>query len=261
MKLLGPPALWRGESRNQYDAILLGMAISVGARDIIDWVSVNDLTYHVWDGRRLQTIKAALILAKQIEVIEGLLKSTYYLAGPERDANYYISGVKNDARRWAADSEFGSEIDDRLAARGHDSASILGRPILCVRPNCRPWTRPSPTESSVEWPACAKSIVATSSCRADWSRHHKRSLTGNSARPRRRGRWHLKSKYLLTGRTRSKAAAHAAPVGRRVPAETRPDTVLLPISGTRRRLSGQSNSSRNYFVLMVTPNKMRGWRR
>jgi hypothetical protein len=38
MKLLGPPALWRGESRNQYDAMLLGMAISVGARDIVDWV-------------------------------------------------------------------------------------------------------------------------------------------------------------------------------------------------------------------------------
>ena len=76
MKLLGPPALWRGESRNQYDAMLLGMAISVGARDIVDWVSVNDVTYHVWDARRLQAIKAALILARQIEVIEGLLKST-----------------------------------------------------------------------------------------------------------------------------------------------------------------------------------------
>ena len=77
MKLLGPPALWRGESRNQYDAMLLGMAISVGARDIVDWVSANDVTYHVWDARRLQAIKAALILAKQIKVIEGLLKSTY----------------------------------------------------------------------------------------------------------------------------------------------------------------------------------------
>jgi len=101
VKLLGPPPLWRGESRNQYDAMLLGMAISVGARDIVDWVSVNDVTYHVWDARRLQAIKAALILARQIEVIEGLLKSTFDPGGPERSAIYYISGAKNDARRWA----------------------------------------------------------------------------------------------------------------------------------------------------------------
>jgi hypothetical protein len=133
MKLLGPPPLWRGESRNQYDAMLLGMAISVGARDIVDWVSVNDVTYHVWDARRLQAIKAALILARQIEVIEGLLKSTYDPGGPERSAIYYISAAKDDARRWATDSEFGSEIDDRLAARGHDSASILARAYsLCA---------------------------------------------------------------------------------------------------------------------------------
>ena len=133
MKLLGPPALWHGESRSQYDAMLLGMAISVGARDIVDWVSVNDVTYHVWDGRRLQAIKAALILAKQIEVIEGLLKSTYDPGGPKRSPIYYISGAKDDARRWATDSEFGSEIDDRLAARGHDRASILARAYsLCA---------------------------------------------------------------------------------------------------------------------------------
>lgn len=131
-KLLGQPALWRGESRNQYDAMLLGLAISVGARDIVDWVSVNDVTYHVWDSRRLQTIKAALILAKQIEVVEGFLKSTY---DPDRpmDMIYHISGAKNDARRWATDSEFGNEIDDRLAARGHDGASILAKAYsLCA---------------------------------------------------------------------------------------------------------------------------------
>src|SRR6202023_553532 len=58
--------------------------------------------------------------------------------------------------------------------------------ILCVQPNCRPWTRPSPTVSCVEWPACAKSIVATSFWRAASNMHHKRLLTGNSARPRSR---------------------------------------------------------------------------
>jgi hypothetical protein len=131
-RLLGQPALWRGESRDQYDAMLLGLAISVGARDIVDWVSVNDVTYHVWDGRRLQAIKAALILAKQIEVVEGLLKSTYDPDGP-RNVIYHISGAKDDARRWATDSEFGGEVDDRLAARGYDRASILARAYsLCA---------------------------------------------------------------------------------------------------------------------------------
>lgn len=131
-KLLGQPALWHGESRTQYDAMLLGMAISVGARDIVDWVSVNDVTYHVWDGRRLQAIKAALILAKQIEVVEGLLKSTYDPDGP-RDMVYYISIAKNDAHRWATDAEFGSVIDKQLAARGHDGSSILAKAYsLCA---------------------------------------------------------------------------------------------------------------------------------
>ena len=69
------------------------------ARDIVDWVSANDVIYHVWDARRLQAIKAARILAKQIEVIEGLLKSTYDPGGPERSPIYYISGMKDDARR------------------------------------------------------------------------------------------------------------------------------------------------------------------
>lgn len=131
-KLLGQPALW-GERRTQYDAMLLGMAISVRARDIVDWVSVNDVTYHVWDGRRLQGIKAALILAKQIDVVEGLLKSTYDPGGPKENIVYYISGAKNDARRWAIDAEFGGEIDEQLAARGHNGSSILAKAYsLCA---------------------------------------------------------------------------------------------------------------------------------
>jgi hypothetical protein len=132
-KLLGEPILWRGESREQYDATLLGIAISVEARDIIDWLSVKEVTYHVVDHCRLQEIKAALILAKQSELIEELLKSTYDPEGPSEGITYYISGAKNDARRWAADAEYGEKIDERLAARGHDRASILAKAYsLCA---------------------------------------------------------------------------------------------------------------------------------
>jgi hypothetical protein len=42
-KLLGEPILWRDESRENYDAMLLGIAISVGANDIVDWLSVKDV--------------------------------------------------------------------------------------------------------------------------------------------------------------------------------------------------------------------------
>ena len=113
-RLLGEPTLWRGESLEQYNATLLGIANSVGAKDIVDWLSVKDVTHHVLDYRRLQEIKAATILAKQIEIIEGLLKSTlFHSVRPTEGMAYYISGAKNDARRWATDPAFGK--DDRCS--------------------------------------------------------------------------------------------------------------------------------------------------
>ena len=132
-KLLGEPILWRGENREHYDAMLLSIGISVGANDIVDWLSVKDVTDQVFDYRRLQEIKAASILAKQIEVIEGLLKTTYDPKAPKEDMEYYISGAKNDARRWASDPEFEKKIDEKLAARGHDSVSIRAKAYsLCA---------------------------------------------------------------------------------------------------------------------------------
>lgn len=131
-KLLGPPQLWRDESREQYDAMLLSIAESVGAKDIVDWIAVRDVTYHAWDHYRLQGIKSALILEKQIEVIEGLLKTTYDPGGP-KEMTYNLSGAKNDARRRSFDGAFAKKIDQKLAARGHDAASILGRAYsLCA---------------------------------------------------------------------------------------------------------------------------------
>ena len=132
-RLLGDPVLWRNESRDQYDATLLAVAISVGARDIVDWFSVNDVTYHALDARRLQIAKAALILSKQILIVEELLKSTYDPKDAYTDTLYNISDARNEARRWATDLAFGTKVDERLATRGHDSASILGKAYsLCA---------------------------------------------------------------------------------------------------------------------------------
>jgi hypothetical protein len=132
-KLLGEPTLWRGESREQYEATLLAIAISVEARDIVDWLSIKDVTYHVWDHRRLERIKAALILTKQSEIIEELLKTTYDPEQLEVDLTYFICGAKNDARRWVTDAEFSKKLDKLLATRGHDGTSILAKAYsLCA---------------------------------------------------------------------------------------------------------------------------------
>ena len=132
-KLLGEPVLWRNENRDQYDAILLAVAISVGARDIVDWLWANDVTCLAVDARRLQVAKAALILSKQIQIVEELLKSTYDPKDAYTDTLYNISDARNEARRWATDPDFGARIDERLAARGHDGASILGKAYsLCA---------------------------------------------------------------------------------------------------------------------------------
>jgi hypothetical protein len=132
-KLLGEPTLWRGESREQYDATLLAIAISVEARDIVDWLSVKDVTYHVWDHRRLEGIKAALILTKQSQIIEELLKTTYDPEPLKVDMTYYICGAKNDAHRWKTDAEVSKKLDKLLATRGHDGASILAKAyLLCA---------------------------------------------------------------------------------------------------------------------------------
>ena len=52
--LMGDPALWRGESREQYDELLVALAVSVKAKDVVDWAWASDIAYHIWDGRRLQ---------------------------------------------------------------------------------------------------------------------------------------------------------------------------------------------------------------
>src|SRR5712671_5360234 len=90
-KLLGEPVLWRNENRDQYDAILLTVAISVGPRNIVDWLFANDVTCLALDGRRLQVCKAALILNKQIQIVEELLKSTYDPRDAYADTLYNIS--------------------------------------------------------------------------------------------------------------------------------------------------------------------------
>ena len=100
---------------------------SCGVKDVVGWLSTNEVTYEVWDILRFKRIEAAIILNHQIVVVEELLKSTYDLKDGGSDMLYHVSDARNEARRWATDPEFAKEIDERLAARGHSPASILAK--------------------------------------------------------------------------------------------------------------------------------------
>jgi hypothetical protein len=125
--LLENPPLWRGESREDYLALLHAIAKSVGAKDVVDWLCTDEVTYHVWEILRIKRIAAAIILSHQIAVVEELLKSTYDPKDGYSDMIYAVSDARNEARRWATDPEFGKKLDERLAARGHDTASIQAK--------------------------------------------------------------------------------------------------------------------------------------
>lgn len=125
--LLGSPALERGESRSDYDALLVAIAKSVGANDIVGWLQADDVAYHTWDARRLKHIRQKMLLESQIEVVENLLKTTYDDQENYPGSIYAIFDAKNDARKWATDAPFGKTLDAKLAGRGYDHATIQAR--------------------------------------------------------------------------------------------------------------------------------------
>jgi hypothetical protein len=123
--LLNDPPLWRGESREEYMALLGAIAKSCGARnDVLHWLLIDEVAHQLWEIRKLRRIEAGLVLKCQVEVIEELLKTTYDSESVELNGLSLVFDVKNDARRWAIDREFAKKVDDRLTARGHDPESI-----------------------------------------------------------------------------------------------------------------------------------------
>lgn len=122
--LLGDPVLMRGEKPEEFEAYLLAVAAAVGANDIIGWSQCSDITHQAWEARRFQKIRAGILLEAQVEVVTDLLRSTY--DGEEIPASLYsVVDAESEARKWVTNKEFGAKIDERLAARGHDSSSIL----------------------------------------------------------------------------------------------------------------------------------------
>ena len=114
----------RGEKPEEFEAYLIAVAAAVGATDIIGWSQCSDITYQTWEARRLQKIRAGILLEAQVEVVADLLRSTY--DGREIPATFYsVVDAQSEARKWVTNKEFGAKIDERLAARGHNSGSIL----------------------------------------------------------------------------------------------------------------------------------------
>jgi hypothetical protein len=125
--LLADPPILRGESPEQYFAQLVAIAQAIGAKDVIHWLWASEVAYHTWEIHRCQKIKLQLILHHQTQIVEELLSSTFDPVESGLEPLYVIFEAKNEARRWATDSEFAKKIDERLAIRGHDSASILAK--------------------------------------------------------------------------------------------------------------------------------------
>lgn len=122
--LLGDPVLMRGERSEEFEAYLLAVASAVGAHDIVGWSQCSDMTHQTWEIRRFQKIRAGILLEAQVDVVADLLRSTY--DGGDIPASLYsVADAPSEARKWVTNKEFGASIDERLAARGHDSNSVL----------------------------------------------------------------------------------------------------------------------------------------
>jgi hypothetical protein len=126
-ELLGEPPIWRGESPDRYRALLLSIAQSVGAVDVFHWLWANEIASHAWQILRLQKIEAQLVVGHQTKIVEELLASTFDPPTSGLRPLYEIFQAPNEARKWASDPEFAKKVDERLAVRGHDSASILAK--------------------------------------------------------------------------------------------------------------------------------------
>lgn len=126
-ELLGEPPIWRGESPDQYRALLRSIAQSVGAVDVFHWLWANEIASHAWQILRLQKIEAQLVLGHQTKIVEELLASTFDPPTSGLMPLYVIFEAPNEARKWASDPKFAQKIDERLASRGHDRTSILAK--------------------------------------------------------------------------------------------------------------------------------------
>ena len=112
------------EKAEDYDRLSSYITAAIAPQDILGWLVALDAVYWSWEIRQERIVKASVIKHHQRVVVLELLKST---AGPDRlaSANYRVFEADEDILRWSIDPKARKEIDARLAAAGHDPASVL----------------------------------------------------------------------------------------------------------------------------------------
>jgi hypothetical protein len=117
------------EKAEDYNRLSSYMTAAIAPQDVVGWLVVKDAVYWSWEIRRERIVKAGVIKHHQRQIVAGLLKST---AGADRLAasNYRIFEADADVLRWSTNPKARTEIDERLAAAGHDPASILAEAYI-----------------------------------------------------------------------------------------------------------------------------------
>ena len=119
---LNDPPLWHGESGAEYIALRAAIGASCKAgNDILKWLLVDEVTYQVWEMRRFRKIEAALVLKRQIEVVEEVFKTTLDSETRGTDIVFF---ARDWAHNWGRGGEAARKAEERLAACGYDVEAI-----------------------------------------------------------------------------------------------------------------------------------------
>jgi hypothetical protein len=128
-QVFGEPALVGTEKLEVYDKLFLLMASAIRPTDPIGWLLTKDVTDWAWEMQREQAVKAETIKHYQKEVVAELIK-TLAPAGQLNATIYRIFRADYDLTSWAIDPKARAEIDEALAAKGHNAPSILAQAYM-----------------------------------------------------------------------------------------------------------------------------------
>jgi hypothetical protein len=128
-QVFGEPALVGCERLEDYEKLLLLIALTIKPTDPVGWLLTKDVTDWQWEMRREQIVKTAIIKYYQKEVVAELIKK---LApeGQLASATYRIFLTDDDLTLWATNAESRAEVDKALAVMGHSAQEVLAQAYI-----------------------------------------------------------------------------------------------------------------------------------
>jgi len=123
-KLLGKPALARGESQKQFNALVGAIGHGVNATGILVWSWAQDIAYYIWDVRRLRRIKAKVIESKQKVVIAKLLRQCQ-IEDEDEDRVYDYESAKDMAQEWLGGGPVAKDWERLMSKKGFSPNVVL----------------------------------------------------------------------------------------------------------------------------------------